>query len=116
MIFSLLFSFTVTVILEETLGLILGFREKKGVLFIFLVNLVTNPVLVFIMYSIHLLALPGEYLFLLILELAAVATEALLYKGALPPGKNPLLFSLSLNLFSFFGGKIIELLIKQVLL
>lgn len=115
MIFSLLFSFAVTVLLEETLGFLLGIRGKSGFLLVFLVNVVTNPAIVFTMYLLHLLAIPAEYLFLLLLELAAVATEAFLYKGALPPGKNPLLFSLSLNAFSFFGGKIIELWFRQVL-
>lgn len=117
MITSLLLSFGITVFVEIGVALLLGLRDRRSLLIVFLVNAVTNPVVVFLLnvqylYGILLPKIPLTIL----LEFAAVITEALLYRFALKGNLNPVILALLLNAASYLGGVVVNILLRQVLL
>lgn len=114
MILSLMFlrSLVLTIIIELILGLILGIRDKKDIINLILVNVITNPMVV--MIQTLLLKYFGhnvEIIGIIILEVLAVLVEGLIYKKVLKYKKiNPILLSLILNVTSFFIGELINML------
>lgn len=108
MIKSLLLSLALTLAIETLVAAILGVRKKKDFLLIALVNIVTNPLLA---QTLNILNLahnrrPAWY-FVFLLEAAAVIAEGLLYRNRLHFKKiDPFLFSLILNIVSYFGGSV----------
>ena len=115
MIFSLIISFAVTVVVEIVVGLLLGLRDRHSLLMIFLVNVVTNPIVVFLLNVEYLYGLPLSRLSLtILLEITAFLTEALLYRYALKGGRNPYFLALVLNAASYLMGVVINILLRQV--
>ena len=104
---------SLTIILELLIALLLGIREKKDILNVILVNIITNPLVV----SISTLFLINggikahdisEY----ILEVLAVISEGFIYNKYLKYKKiNGYLLSFILNLLSYSIGYIIMNLI-----
>ena len=106
---SLLKSLGVTLLFELSAGMLLMFHRGKDLLLIFLVNVLTNPLLGLILDGIYLgLGIFPGWQILLPLEAAVVLSEGLLYRGRLSRDTiNPYLFSLILNAISFLGGMMI---------
>ena len=99
---------TLTLLLEVFAAAALGLR-KKDLLFVVLVNVITNPVLVSATTLICLFyGMRAYYASLVLLEIAAFLTEAFLYRFALKPKINPFLLSLILNVFSAMIGNVIN--------
>ena len=96
---------SLTLMLECGFAYILGLR-KKELLLTALINLITNPILVYIslllMYYIGIEK--GQIITYLILEPLVVLSEYLLYRKYLPVKRNCLFLSLILNLISVLGG------------
>ena len=125
-------SFLITAIAECALAYLLGLRRKRDQELVFLVNLLTNPAVVYLsLLSAWFLAPGGGRAVLTLLEAAAVAAEALIYAkmldwealpggtaaGALARGRPfvaALLLSLLLNAASYGMGELIEILIRQI--
>lgn len=104
MLTSLALSLGLTLLIEIPLGFLLGIRKGIDLLCVVLVNVVTNPSLVLILNLFSLRGIPPWYL-IAILELAAVAVEALFYRKCLSRCPlHPLLLSLILNGISYLGG------------
>lgn len=104
MLTSLALSLGLTLLIEIPLGFLLGIRKGIDLLCVVLVNVVTNPSLVLILNLSSLRGIPPWYL-IAILELAAVAVEALFYRKCLSRCPlHPLLLSLILNGISYLGG------------
>ncbi len=99
-----------TIVIECIIGIIIGIRNKKDILNIILVNVLTNPIVVSI--PIFVMIKRGStyrYISLFILEILAFITEGFIYKKVLNYKKiNPFLVSLILNLGSYFIGEIIN--------
>lgn len=114
MILSLSFSFLLTVAVECTAAFLLGLRDKRSLLIVFLANVITNPVVVYTMNLLHLYGIGGERLILLLLEIAAVGVEVLIYYRAFGHGWRALFLGLLLNAASFAMGLFVQFLIKQV--
>lgn len=102
-----------TIIIEVVIALILGVRDKKDLLNIVLVNILTNPLVVVIpIYFNYEYGLLGRNISLFILEILAFAIEGLIYIKVLNYKRiNGLLLSLILNLASYFSGVIYNLII-----
>ena len=102
-----------TIVIEVVLALILGVRDKKDLLNIVLVNILTNPLVVIIpIFCNYEFGLLGRNISLFILELLAFAIEGLIYLKVLNYKKiNGLLLSLILNLASYFTGVIYNLIV-----
>ena len=108
----LLISFLMTLILELPLSLLFGAR-KKGLLVVFLVNLLTNPLAVFLVYLSRFVFSPGVSLaFEFLIEALVIAVEAFVYCRLRPVVnmKHPILAAIILNLASYGIGKVISLL------
>lgn len=99
-----------TIIIELVLALILGVRDKKDIINVILVNIITNPIVVLVPILIYLKF--GNYyskLTLFILEILTVIVEGLIYKKVLKYKKiNWFLLSLLLNISSFLIGELIN--------
>ena len=104
----LLVSFTLTVIIEMTFAALLKVRSFKDFLNIFLVNLVTNPIVVSVINFFDIkydLKYETSTLLLVMLgvELVAIIIEALIYSKVLKyKYLNPFILSIILNVLSFF--------------
>ena len=101
-----------TIIIEVIGGIILGIRNKKEILNVILVNVVTNPIVVSFPILIYLLfGYNYEMLSLYILEIVTLFVEGFIYKKVLIYKKtNPFLISLILNLSSYLIGELINYL------
>ena len=102
-----------TLVIELTIALILKVRNKCDILFIALINCVTNP-LINMIYAGILLFFRIEadslisYVVVFVLEIVVWLTEALFFKKLLEYIRMPgMLLSLILNASSFFIGLII---------
>ncbi|MCR5204209.1 MAG: hypothetical protein K6E47_04080 [Lachnospiraceae bacterium] len=102
-----------TLVIELTIALILKVRNKYDILFIALINCVTNP-LINVIYTGILLFFRIEayslisYVVVFVLEIVVWLTEALFFKKMLEYKRMPgMLLSLILNASSFFIGLII---------
>ena len=99
-----------TIIIEIIIGIIIGIRDKKDLLNILLVNILTNPLVVSI--PIYVLVKYGynyQIISLIILEILTVIVEGLIYLKTLKYKKiNPFIVSVILNLSSYLIGEIIN--------
>lgn len=98
MIGRLVISFLLTLSVEGIYGYLWGLRGKDLYL-LFLVNLLTNPAVVLINALTGAVFLP---------ELAAIVVEGGLYRSLGEKVKYPWLFSLSVNVFSYSLGCVIQ--------
>lgn len=101
-----------TIIIELIIALILGIRDKKDIINIILVNIITNPVVVMSQTLLYIkFGYNIEMIGIAILEVLVVLVEGLIYKKVLNYKKiNPILLSLILNALSFLIGELINLL------
>jgi len=102
-----------TIIIEVGLALILKVRSKKDVLNIILVNILTNPVVTSLSFTINIVyGITYRRISMLILESLAVFIEGFIYHKYLNYQKiNSYLLSLILNLASYLLGIVINLFI-----
>lgn len=101
----------ITIILEVFILFLFGFRTKNAILTISLVNLLTNPLANFIIYSFKF-----SFEYILFLEVIVIFLEAIIYKKTLikTSFRKSLLISLSANIISAIGGLIIIRLIPAL--
>lgn len=99
-----------TIIIELIIALIIGVRDKKDVINVILVNVITNPIVVLLPIIIYIkFGYTFEKISLYILEVLTVLLEGLIYKKVLKYKKiNPFLISLILNLASFLIGELLN--------
>ena len=99
-----------TILIELTLALILGIRDKKDIINVILVNVITNPVVVMSQILLYLrFGYKIEIIGVAILEILVVPVEGLIYKKVLKYNKiNPILLSLILNASSLIIGGFIN--------
>ena len=102
----LLVSLGLTIALEEAFGWLAGVRGWWNRLLIVLVNILTNPAVVFLYYVNDLYLGWNPMIVTVALEAAAAAVEAVCYRSA---GKirRPWLFSIGANLFSVTLGAVV---------
>ncbi len=106
---ALAISLGMTLILELSFALFWGIREHHDLLLAVLVNVLTNPIVVFIYYYVRIRRFPLNYGWVTLgMEAFAVLTEALLYKKFTRTIQRPWLFSLSANAFSYAVGELIN--------
>lgn len=96
-----------TIIFECIAGFLLGLRNKDIVLVI-MVNIITNPLLVYICVTLmYYLGIDKAYLITyLLLEPIVIVVEWLIYRQYLSKKMNYLLLSVILNIVSIIGGLI----------
>ena len=97
-------SLSLTLVFEVTFFFIVGKRNKKDLLLVVMVNVLTNPIVVLLFWLSALYTDWCETLVKIPLEVFAVLTEGLFFKKYGQSFKRPFLFSLAANAFSFFLG------------
>ncbi len=125
-------SFLVTAVTECVLAYLLGLRSWRDQSLVLLVNLLTNPAVVYLTLMAAWFMAPEERgAVLVLLEAAAIAVEAFIYTkkldwgelargtaaGALARGRSfiaALMLSLLLNAASYGMGELVEILIRQM--
>ena len=94
-----------TIVIELIMSLLLGMRNKKDILNVILVNIMTNPLVVSILMYITYNRLFNTTISIIILEILVILTEGFTYKKVLTFDKiNPYVLSLILNISSYFIG------------
>ncbi len=106
---GLAISLVMTLVLELGYARFWGVRGRHDFLLTAAVNVLTNPVVVFVYYFVWYRRLPvNQGLVTMGLEIWAVVTEALLYRRFARTVRRPWLFSLSVNAFSYAAGELIN--------
>lgn len=98
-------SLLLTELLELAAATCFPQRNKRDFLLVFLVNVITNPVVVYLDYWFRF-RMPSVVLWIAILEFGVWLSEAWIYRNCLTGRQNPFLYSLALNAASYFGGMI----------
>ena len=103
-------SLVLTIIIEVVIGIIIGIRNKKDILNVVLVNMITNPIVNVIPITLNVyVSLRARNISIYILEILVLFTEGLIYKKVLDYKKlNYFLISLILNLSSYGIGIILN--------
>ena len=115
-IITLIVCLILTLVLEEVTALIVGVRKGFDLTVILFSNLLTNPVVVFSGMLLASFTNIPRPVYIIVLELAAFITEALIYRKLLFTKKpSPFLLSLILNSVSFFAGTTLSSLILGLL-
>lgn len=98
-----------TIMIELIMSLLLGIRNKKDILNVILVNIMTNPLVVSILMYITYNRLFNTTISIIILEILVILTEGFTYKKVLTFDKiNPYVLSLILNISSYFIGRLLN--------
>ena len=99
-----------TILIEVIIGVIIGIRNKKDIVNVILVNIMTNPLVVSIPIFIMMkYGMRYRFYALAILEIMAFASEGFVYSKVLDYKKiNPYVVSLILNLGSYLIGEVIN--------
>ena len=107
---SLGISLLLTLVFETGFFFLIRKRDKKDLLLLVLVNILTNP-LVVLLYWLTVLRWEVNSVIIIPLEVFAVLTEGFYYRKYGLHFKHPYLFSLAANAFSFGAGLLIKWLI-----
>lgn len=98
-----------TIVIELIMSLLLGIRNKKDILNVIFVNIMTNPLVVSILMYITYNRLFNTTISIIILEILVILTEGFTYKKVLTFDKiNPYVLSLILNISSYFIGGLLN--------
>lgn len=113
MIISLIISLVLTIVIEVSISFIIGIRGKEELKVVFFVNVLTNPVVVYIANCIKVLNNNVIYnIVVFIMEVFVIIVEFIVYKKFLDyKKKNPLLISSINNIISFSLGIILSKII-----
>ncbi len=103
-------SLACTLVIETVFAIVLGVRNKKDILNVELVNIMTNPIVVSVSFVTGFFyGQDARLIVLIVLEIMAFVSEGFVYHKTLRYGKiNPFLFSLLLNGASYGTGLIIN--------
>jgi len=104
-------SLALTLALETGFFLLLGKRNKKDLLLLLLVNVLTNPVVVLTYWLAVLYTAWNAVIIIIPLEVLAMLIEGRYYKKYGCDFKHPYLFSLAANIFSYGTGLLIQFFI-----
>ena len=108
---ALAFSLALTLALETGFFFLTGKRNKRDLLLVVLVNVLTNPVVVLLYWLATLYTSWNTTIVKIPLELFAILTEGYYFRKYGQSFKRPFLFSLAVNMFSFWVGVLLQQLI-----
>ena len=104
-----------TILIETIVAYLLKIKDKDELLNIALINIITNSILTLIIQAyVYYLGFDHinilKYIIIPILEIVIVYVESILFKKYLKEDRNYLKISFILNMSSFVGGMLWELL------
>jgi len=88
-----------------------GKRNKKDLMLVIMVNIITNPVVVLVYWLIYIYTEWNIVIVVVLLEIMAVLTEGYYFKRYGRTFKHPFVFSLAVNAFSYSAGVVIQYLL-----
>lgn len=110
----ILMALLLTVVIEVTISIIVGYRKKSEILTIILINLITNPIINFFLLTTFRLQTYQERVQqysiknIIFIEIGVILIEWLLLMFALRQSPKKLLaLSILINFCSYFGGVLI---------
>ena len=106
---SLAVSLALTIAFEVLFYLLTGKRDKKDMLLVVLVNIVTNPAVVLLYWLATMYTNLNKYAIIIPLEAFAILTEGYYYKIYGHGFKRPYVFSAAANMFSYWIGVLIQI-------
>ena len=109
---ALAVSLSLTIALELALIFILGIRDKKDLLLVVLVNIITNPLVMLLYWLAVSYTSWHQVIIKAPLELFAIVTEGYYYKKYGQGFKRPYTFAVAANIFSFGIGELLKYLLK----
>ena len=115
--YTMIICLLITIFIEFIVALILKIFNKKDLINVILVNILTNPLLVSLLYLIFLkLGANAKIIFEIIMEIIVLFVEGTIYNKYFKYKKiNPYLVSLILNASSYFiGGIIIDKILNYL--
>ena len=101
-------SLLLTILIEIPVAVLWGIRDRRELLIIALVQVITNPVAVLISNCFYRYTDLNLYVFQIPIEIAVPVAEWLLYKSAIPTFKHPFLLSFTANPMSYGTGLILS--------
>ena len=110
MLTTLAISLALTLVLEEAFALVWGLRRRRELGTVALVNLLTNPPVVFLHHTAVGLLGWNAAVVTAVLETAAVLVEWRYYRLCSQQLRRPFLFALLANALSYGTGCVINLL------
>lgn len=102
---SMIISLVLTLLIEELFVLSVGIRRKEDLLLVLLVNILTNPAVVFLYQAINYYFNADMRIVTVFLETAAILAEAGYYAKYGRNIRHPLLISIGANVISFGLGE-----------
>lgn len=105
-----------TFLIEIVVAIIIGIRNKKDILNIILVNIVTNPLVSSIsVYFYYKYGIIYRNISLILLEIFTVVFEGYMFSKYIDNKKiNGFVLSIILNTCSYFIGEVINIIILQM--
>lgn len=100
-----------TIVYELLFAFACKITQNKELMLVVLVNILTNPCVVFLYYASYYYTDLNRILVIAVLEVSAVVVEWLCYKGFSKTIRHPFLFSLGANAFSYCIGLIVNQLL-----
>ena len=101
-------SLALTIAIESGFSVLIGIRNKKDLLLVIMVNVLTNPIVVLLYWIAVYYTNWNTVLVIIPLELFAVLTEGFYYKKYAQKIKRPFIFSIAANAVSYSIGFIIQ--------
>lgn len=101
-------SLVLTLALETAFFLLTGKRNRKDMLLVVLVNVLTNPIVILLYWLAVLYANWSPVIVAALLELFAVLAEGFCYKKYGQAFRRPYLFSAAANAFSYGIGVLLQ--------
>lgn len=110
LIYRVLLALTLTIFIELCVAISMGYRKRRDLECIILVNLITNPIFNYFLICYYLLTNSNLHmLYIIILEILIVFIEYLLLKKAMNyKNSKILLLSFFMNSVSYLSGTIIK--------
>ena len=107
--YTMIVCLLVTIFIEFIVALILKIFDWKDLVNVILVNILTNPLLVSLLYLVFLkLGSDAKFIFEIIMEIIVLFIEGAIYSKYFKYKKiNPYIVSLILNASSYFVGGIV---------
>ena len=104
-------SLPLTLVFEGLLFFLIGKRSKKDFQLLVLVNILTNPAVVFLFWiSVYYFFL-NKVIITVLLESAAILVEAFCYRRYGETFRHPFLFAIAANIFSYGMGFLLQTII-----
>ncbi len=111
LLYSLGLSLLLTLVLEVSFVYLCRIRDKKDIILLIMVNILTNPLVVMSYYIAVHYGNMNRIAVVIVLELLAILTEGYYYRTYGRTFKHPFVFAVGANLFSFCIGQALNILL-----